>query len=69
MPRIVRRAAVSSADGAADVRGQPVRRFPFRRGFGFGHLFGLIFLVRHPILFVVIVVVLLGIYLYRRSRR
>ena len=46
-----------------------MRRFPFRRGFGFGHLFGLIFLVRHPILFVVIVVVLLGIYLYRRSRR
>jgi hypothetical protein len=45
-----------------------VRRFPFRRGFGFGHLFGLVFLVRHPILLVVIAVVLLAIYLYRRRR-
>ena len=44
-----------------------MRRFPFRRGFG--HLFGLVFLVRHPILLVVVAVVLLGIYLYRRSRR
>jgi hypothetical protein len=46
-----------------------VRRFPFRRGFGFGHFFGLVFLIRHPIVLVVVVVVLLGIYLYRRSRR
>lgn len=45
-----------------------MRRFPFRRGFGFGHLFGLVFLVRHPILLVVIAVVLLAIYLYRRRR-
>jgi hypothetical protein len=45
-----------------------VRRFPFRRGFGFGHLFGLVFLVRHPILLVVIAVVLVAIYLYRRRR-
>ena len=45
-----------------------MRRFAFRRGFGFGHLFGLVFLVRHPILLVVIAVVLLAIYLYRRRR-
>ena len=45
-----------------------MRRFPFRRGFGFGHLFGLVFLVRHPILLVVIAVVVLAIYLYRRRR-
>ncbi|HEU5043613.1 MAG TPA: hypothetical protein VFT75_05720 [Nocardioidaceae bacterium] len=45
-----------------------MRRFPFRRGFGFGHLFGLVFLVRHPILLVVIAVVLVAIYLYRRRR-
>jgi hypothetical protein len=45
-----------------------VRRFPFRRGFGFGHLFGLVFLVRHPLLLVVIAVVLVAIYLYRRRR-
>lgn len=46
-----------------------MRRFPFGRGFGFGHLFGLVFLARHPILLVVIVVVLLAVYLYRRRRR
>ncbi|HET7355060.1 MAG TPA: hypothetical protein VFJ09_00120 [Nocardioidaceae bacterium] len=45
-----------------------MRRFPFRRGFGFGHLFGLVFLVRHPILLVVIAVVLVAVYLYRRRR-
>ena len=45
-----------------------MRRFPFRRGFGFGHLFGLVFLVRHPIVLVVIAVVLVAIYLYRRRR-
>ena len=45
-----------------------MRRFRFRRGFGFGHLFGLIFLIRHPIFLVVIAVVLVAIYLYRKRR-
>ena len=48
--------------------GPPVRRFPFRRGFGFGHLFGLIFLIRHPIFLAVIAVVVVAIYLYRKRR-
>jgi len=45
-----------------------VRRFPFRRGFGFGHLFGRIFLIRHPIFRAVIAVVVVAIYLYRKRR-
>jgi hypothetical protein len=40
----------------------------FRFGRGFGHLFGLIFLIRHPIFLAVIAVVLVAIYLYRKRR-
>jgi 4-amino-4-deoxy-L-arabinose transferase-like glycosyltransferase len=40
-----------------------------RRGFGFGHLFGLLFLARHPIFIVVVVVVVAGLYLWNRNRR
>lgn len=40
-----------------------------RRGFGFGHLFGLLFLVRHPILLVVVVGVVLVVLVYQRRRR
>lgn len=43
-----------------------MRRIRFPRGFG--HLFGLLFLFRHPILLVVLAVVVLGVYLYRRRR-
>ena len=45
-----------------------MRRIGFRRGYGFGHLFGLLFLFRHPILILVIVAVVFAIYLYRRRR-
>jgi 4-amino-4-deoxy-L-arabinose transferase-like glycosyltransferase len=45
-----------------------MRGLRFGRGFGFGHLFGLLFLARHPILFVVIAVVVFAVYLYRKRR-
>jgi hypothetical protein len=50
--------------------GRNVRRLRLRRGpgfgRGFGHLFGLLFLFRHPVVLVVIVVVVLLVLLYRR---
>ena len=44
-----------------------VRRFR-RRGRGFGQLFGLLFLLRHPVVILVLVVVVAALYLYRRRR-
>ena len=38
------------------------------RGFGIGNLFGLLFLMRHPEFLVVVAVIVLAVYLYRRSR-
>lgn len=43
-----------------------MRRIRYRRGFG--HLFGLLFLLRHPLLLLVVAVVLVAVYLYRRRR-
>ena len=43
-----------------------MRRFPIGRGFGLGRIFALLFLARHPAIAVVVVVVALGVYLYRR---
>ena len=43
-----------------------MRRVRFPRGFG--HLFGLLFLFRHPILILVIGLVVFAVYLYRRRR-
>jgi hypothetical protein len=40
-----------------------------RRGFGFGHLFGLLFLARHPILLIVIVGIVVVVVAYQRRRR
>jgi hypothetical protein len=41
----------------------------YRRGFGFGRMFGLLFLFRHPVVLVVVIaVVALAVYLYRRRR-
>ena len=35
---------------------------------GVGHLFGLLFLIRHPIFIVVVVAVAVGVYLYNKRR-
>lgn len=43
-----------------------MRRIRYGRGYGFGHLFGLFFLLRHPVFILVIAVVAFAIYLYRR---
>jgi hypothetical protein len=44
-----------------------VRRLP--RPFGFGRLFGLLFLFRHPVVLVVVIAVIaIAVYLYRRRR-
>lgn len=43
-----------------------MRRLRFPRGFG--HLFGLLFLLRHPVFILVVAVVAFAIYLYRRRR-
>ena len=40
----------------------------YRRRPGFGHLFGLLFLFRHPVVLVIIAVVVFAFYLYRRRR-
>ena len=40
----------------------------FRRGFGFGHFFFLLFLFRHPLVLLVVGVVVLAVYLVRRRR-
>jgi hypothetical protein len=40
----------------------------FRRGFGFGHFFFLLFLFRHPLVLLVVGVVVLAVYLFRRRR-
>jgi hypothetical protein len=45
-----------------------VRRIRFPRRFGFGRLFGLIFLVHHPVLLLVVAAVALAVYLVRRRR-
>jgi hypothetical protein len=45
-----------------------VRRIRYGRGFGFGHLFGLFFLFRHPAFILVIAVVAFAFYLYRSRR-
>ncbi len=39
-----------------------------RYGRGFGHIFGLVFLFRHPLLILVVVVVVSLVYLVRRRR-
>lgn len=57
----------------AEERARTVRRIRFRRGGGFGrrgfgHLFGLLFLFRHPVVLAVVVVVVLVVLLYRRRR-
>jgi hypothetical protein len=46
----------------------PVRRLRFPRRFGAGRLFGLWFLVHHPVLIVVVGVLVLALYLARRRR-
>ncbi len=43
-----------------------MRRFRYPRGFG--HAFGLLFLVRHPLFLLVVAVVVLVVWLYRRRR-
>lgn len=40
-----------------------------RRGFGFGHFFGFLFLARHPILLIVIIGIVLIVIAYQRRRR
>ncbi len=40
-----------------------------RRGFGLGHLLGLLFLVRHPAFIVVLAVIVAAVWLYNRRRR
>ena len=40
----------------------------FRRGFRFGHFFFLLFLFRHPLVLLVVGVVVLAVYLFRRRR-
>jgi 4-amino-4-deoxy-L-arabinose transferase-like glycosyltransferase len=45
------------------VKGRLYRRRP-----GFGHLFGLLFLFRHPVVLVIIAAVVFAIYVYRRRR-
>jgi 4-amino-4-deoxy-L-arabinose transferase-like glycosyltransferase len=45
-----------------------VRRIRSRRRYGFGHLFGLLFLFRHPVVLLVVVAVVLVVYLSRRRR-
>jgi hypothetical protein len=45
-----------------------VRRMRYRRGFGFGHVFGLLFLLRHPLLLLVVLVVVVALYLARGRR-
>lgn len=66
-----RRACIvaSAADTAdrIDRRDELVRRTRTRR-YGIGNLFGLLFLIRHPEFLVVVAVIVLAIYLYRRSR-
>ncbi|MGN6128922.1 MAG: hypothetical protein ACTHOK_01105 [Nocardioidaceae bacterium] len=39
-----------------------------RYGRGFGHVFGLLFLARHPLFLLVLVVVVLLVWLVRRRR-
>ncbi|HET8602987.1 MAG TPA: Loki-CTERM sorting domain-containing protein [Marmoricola sp.] len=36
---------------------------------GFGHLFGLLFLARHPAFLVIVVAVVVALYLWNRRRR
>jgi hypothetical protein len=44
-----------------------VRRMRYgRRGFGFGHLFGLLFLLRHPLILAIVIVVVFVIAMTRR---
>jgi 4-amino-4-deoxy-L-arabinose transferase-like glycosyltransferase len=45
-----------------------VRSSLYRRRYGFGHLFGLLFLIRHPLFILVVAVVAFAVYLYRRRR-
>jgi hypothetical protein len=45
-----------------------VRSSLYRRRYGFGHLFGLFFLVRHPAFLLVIAVIAFAVYLYRSRR-
>lgn len=40
----------------------------FGRGYGFGHLFGLFFLFRHPVFILLVAVVVFAVFLYRRRR-
>ena len=45
-----------------------MRRLPYRRGYGFGRLFGLLFLFRHPALLLVVAVIVFAVYDARRRR-
>ena len=45
-----------------------MRGYRFRRGYGFGHVFGLLYLARHPVALLVVAVVVFAVYLYRRRR-
>jgi len=45
-----------------------VRRRRFGRRGGLGNLLGLLFLLRHPVVLLVLAVVVLVVYLYRRRR-
>ncbi|HET8560901.1 MAG TPA: Loki-CTERM sorting domain-containing protein [Marmoricola sp.] len=36
---------------------------------GFGHLFGLLFLARHPVFLVIVVAVVVGLFLWNRRKR
>ena len=54
---------------AHPTSGRPfMRRRRFGRRGGLGNLLGLLFLLRHPVVLLVLAVVVLVVYLYRRRR-
>lgn len=59
--------AVKTDPPVAIEKDELVRRTR-RRGFGIGNLFGLLFLLRHPEFLVVVAIIVLAVYLYRRRR-
>jgi 4-amino-4-deoxy-L-arabinose transferase-like glycosyltransferase len=59
---------VVPVDDSTPEGAEPVRRLRYRRGYGFGHLFGLLFLFRHPAFLVVVAVVVLVVYMARKRR-
>lgn len=63
-----RRTGTGTAPGAVwEARDHGVVR-GFRYGRGFGHLFGLLFLFRHPLVLAVVVVAVVVVYVYRNRR-